>query len=225
MRKFRGIVQTNIEPQDHEILWYNKGELLFFNNGEWQPFLDINKLLKGIEICCNCNNKEDDMTREEIIELIREAFIVQDKGDNTDVVMSQKAVTDAINDIKKDIVDSTPSTNDDPIISKTLFLNINENIDNLQNEISYERCTGSFIDVWNKGDFNILAHKVVLKFMGGECIELNNVQYKNNSLYATAVYIPYIQEDTLDNCRFLIAHFTKDKLKNTISQVTTTQVQ
>lgn len=41
MRKFRGIVQTNKEPTDKEILWYKNKELLFFNNGEWQPFINI----------------------------------------------------------------------------------------------------------------------------------------------------------------------------------------
>lgn len=41
MRRFRGIVQSNKEPKDKEILWYYKGELLFFNNGEWQPFLKL----------------------------------------------------------------------------------------------------------------------------------------------------------------------------------------
>lgn len=40
MRRFRGIVQTNKEPEDKEILWYKNKELLFFNNGEWQPFIN-----------------------------------------------------------------------------------------------------------------------------------------------------------------------------------------
>lgn len=66
MRKFRGIVQTNIEPKDENILWYNNKELLFFNNGEWQPFIDIKKLLEDI------NKGENNMTKEEILEIIKE---------------------------------------------------------------------------------------------------------------------------------------------------------
>lgn len=53
MRKFRGIVQTIKEPEDENILWYKGNELLFFNNGEWQPLIDcisvneLNSFLEG----------------------------------------------------------------------------------------------------------------------------------------------------------------------------------
>lgn len=36
MRRFRGIVQNNIEPQDKEVLWLFKGTLYYFEDG-WQP--------------------------------------------------------------------------------------------------------------------------------------------------------------------------------------------
>lgn len=36
MRRFRGIVQNNIEPQDKEVLWLFKGIVYYYNNG-WQP--------------------------------------------------------------------------------------------------------------------------------------------------------------------------------------------
>lgn len=36
MRRFRGIVQNNIEPQDKEVLWLFKGIVYYFENG-WQP--------------------------------------------------------------------------------------------------------------------------------------------------------------------------------------------
>ena len=36
MRRFRGIVQSNIEPQDKEVLWLFKGTLYYFEDG-WQP--------------------------------------------------------------------------------------------------------------------------------------------------------------------------------------------
>ena len=36
MRRFRGIVQNNTEPQDREVLWLYKGIIHYFDN-EWQP--------------------------------------------------------------------------------------------------------------------------------------------------------------------------------------------
>lgn len=38
MRKVRAIVESTVEPQDHEVIWYYKGELLRYDNGDWQPF-------------------------------------------------------------------------------------------------------------------------------------------------------------------------------------------
>ena len=46
MRKFRAIVETNIEPEDHNVLWYWKGKLLYWGNDAWEPFL----LVDAIEI-------------------------------------------------------------------------------------------------------------------------------------------------------------------------------
>ena len=39
MRKFRAIIETNTEPQDHEVLWYWKNKLLYWGNDAWEPFL------------------------------------------------------------------------------------------------------------------------------------------------------------------------------------------
>ena len=39
MRKFRAIIETRIEPEDHEVLWYYRGKLLYWSNGAWRPFL------------------------------------------------------------------------------------------------------------------------------------------------------------------------------------------
>lgn len=38
MRKFRAIVQTNKEPEDIHTLWYYKGILRYYDDGEWKPF-------------------------------------------------------------------------------------------------------------------------------------------------------------------------------------------
>lgn len=36
IRKLRGIVQSDIEPQDHEVMWQYKGRLYYYNNGGWE---------------------------------------------------------------------------------------------------------------------------------------------------------------------------------------------
>lgn len=36
MRKFRAIVQSSIEPQDHEVIWQWNGKLFYWNDG-WEP--------------------------------------------------------------------------------------------------------------------------------------------------------------------------------------------
>ena len=39
MRRFRAIIETHIEPEDHEVLWYWKGKLHYWGNDAWEPFL------------------------------------------------------------------------------------------------------------------------------------------------------------------------------------------
>ncbi len=41
IRKFRAIVETPIEPEDHNVLWYYQGNILYFGNESWEPLLDI----------------------------------------------------------------------------------------------------------------------------------------------------------------------------------------
>ena len=56
IRKFRAIVQSNIEPEDHEVIWLVKGKLLYWDNG-WEILctLDISDIiyehgsLKGVK--------------------------------------------------------------------------------------------------------------------------------------------------------------------------------
>lgn len=38
MRRFRGIVQSSIEPKDKEMIWLNRGSLYYFDIGRWQTF-------------------------------------------------------------------------------------------------------------------------------------------------------------------------------------------
>lgn len=46
IRKFRAIVQSNIEPEDHEVIWLVKGKLLYWNDG-WEILctLDISDII------------------------------------------------------------------------------------------------------------------------------------------------------------------------------------
>lgn len=39
MRKFRAIIQTNIEPEDQEVLWYYKKTLKYYSDGSWRQFI------------------------------------------------------------------------------------------------------------------------------------------------------------------------------------------
>ena len=56
IRKFRAIVQSNVEPEDHEVIWLVKGKLLYWDNG-WEILctLDISDIiyehgsLKGVK--------------------------------------------------------------------------------------------------------------------------------------------------------------------------------
>ena len=46
IRKFRAIVQSNVEPEDHEVIWLVKGKLLYWNDG-WELLctLDISDII------------------------------------------------------------------------------------------------------------------------------------------------------------------------------------
>lgn len=41
MRRFRAIVESKLEPQDKEVLWYYKHKLLYWGNDTWEPFLIV----------------------------------------------------------------------------------------------------------------------------------------------------------------------------------------
>lgn len=41
MRRFRAIVETPKEPEDHEVLWYYKGRLYYYGDNSWKDFLPI----------------------------------------------------------------------------------------------------------------------------------------------------------------------------------------
>ena len=39
MKKYRAIVKSSIEPQDHEVIWEFKNKLYHWLNGDWKPFI------------------------------------------------------------------------------------------------------------------------------------------------------------------------------------------
>lgn len=41
IRKFRAIVESIKEPEDHEVLWYYQGNLYYFGKNAWEPFLNL----------------------------------------------------------------------------------------------------------------------------------------------------------------------------------------
>lgn len=41
MRKFRAIVESLKEPEDHNVIWYRKGELLYWGNDAWEPLIKV----------------------------------------------------------------------------------------------------------------------------------------------------------------------------------------
>ena len=44
MRRFRAIIETKVEPTDHEVLWYYKKKLLYWGNDTWEPFLQVDSI-------------------------------------------------------------------------------------------------------------------------------------------------------------------------------------
>lgn len=174
MRKFRGIVQTVVEPKDENILWYNKGELLFFNNGEWQPFLDINKLLKN----CNCCKN---MTKEEVKEIFKECI-----------------------DEFIDIYD----------IKKTLYIDLDDSI-NIYDADSKDlnELSGSFIDVWNKGEFDPDKYNIVLRFNDENAI-LNTFSYNKPIKQLNLHYIGMISanEANAANPKYITVQILDNKI-------------
>ncbi len=64
MRRFRAIIETHIEPEDHEVLWYYKGKLLYWGNDAWEPFL----LVDAIEIPYSTEEDESISTVQEALD-------------------------------------------------------------------------------------------------------------------------------------------------------------
>lgn len=70
MRRFRAIVETHIEPEDYEVLWYYKGKLLYWGNDAWEPFL----LVDAIEIPYETEEDESISTVQEALDKLLYVF-------------------------------------------------------------------------------------------------------------------------------------------------------
>lgn len=69
-RKFRAIVQSNLEPDDKQVIWLNEDYLRYYNNGEWVP-LDRNKedpIIMELLLNRHISNKQNphSVTKEQI---------------------------------------------------------------------------------------------------------------------------------------------------------------
>ena len=70
MRKFRGILQTNREPEDEHIIWLNNNRLYYFNRGKWEHIantIDMSPVLNEID---KVNNRIDNIDFENYVTTI-----------------------------------------------------------------------------------------------------------------------------------------------------------
>lgn len=138
-------------------------------------------------------------------------------------------VDDNISRIIKDIIDSPQEDTSQPIITKTLFIKLkgvySDELTGQSRNVSYDDCTGSFVDVWKGGNFDIWSNKIIMSFDGGSYVELNNKGYHHDSLYASAIFIPHNEQTSMDNCRFLIVKFNENNFEVSVSQIQTTNIQ
>lgn len=49
MRRFRSVVRSVKEPEDHEVLWSNQGSIYYFEKGEWIPIINTQGQLSTSE--------------------------------------------------------------------------------------------------------------------------------------------------------------------------------
>lgn len=82
MRKFRAIVETNKEPEDHEVLWYYKKVLYYYHNDGWEKFVADADI--GI----------DNLPKDEILKLINDT--ITERFGNSDF---DESVTNIVNRI------------------------------------------------------------------------------------------------------------------------------
>lgn len=51
VRKFRAIVQSNLEPEDKQVLWVVHDALMYYNDGDWIPIIsspEVGELVEEI---------------------------------------------------------------------------------------------------------------------------------------------------------------------------------
>lgn len=76
MRRFRAIIQSNLEPEDKNVLWLTYNSLSYYNNGRWEPLLNsplIGELEQKIKDRVDKNlAKEIDDIKEGLSDTIKE---------------------------------------------------------------------------------------------------------------------------------------------------------
>lgn len=133
LRKFRAIVQSNTEPQDHEVIWQWKGKLLYWNNG-WEPLhtLEAEEIAYEYEEAEGVENLAQALDKLLYVEPKITSFVLSQSGtyENGIIVSSQdftwsynkKLIREQrINGIEITPVTTRSFHNNNPIKSNTTF--------------------------------------------------------------------------------------------------------
>lgn len=68
IRRFRAIIQTNKEPEDHEVIWKNGHKLLYWNNG-WRPIYEF----EASEIIYESKDTGEEISLEDAVNEVKDS--------------------------------------------------------------------------------------------------------------------------------------------------------
>lgn len=68
IRRFRAIIQTDKEPEDHEVIWKNGHKLLYWNNG-WRPIYEF----EASEIIYESKDTGEEISLEDAVNEVKDS--------------------------------------------------------------------------------------------------------------------------------------------------------
>lgn len=68
IRRFRAIIQTNKEPEDHEVIWKKGHKLLYWNNG-WRPIYEF----EASEIIYESKDTGEEISLEDAVNEVKDS--------------------------------------------------------------------------------------------------------------------------------------------------------
>ena len=68
MTRFRAIIQTNKEPEDHEVIWKKGPKLLYWNNG-WRPIYEF----EASEIIYESKDTGEEISLEDAVNEVKDS--------------------------------------------------------------------------------------------------------------------------------------------------------